>query len=274
MPCRLAIALTLFGLLLLRVPSPAGAQTPELSPQVFLGIVAAPAPPGTERAGVMIREVAPSSPAAQAGLRSGDVIAKVDDQEVKDFAALINTLTKHKPGDQLTFQVLRGGKEQSLRVTLAARPAPRVSFFERESQRAFLGVEIRELTLERKNRLGVTVDAGAVIAEVGPGTPAEKAGLRPGDVITRVDDQGIANPEDLQKAIRQAGVGKEVTLKVARSKEQKELKARLEAERSEVFAPPFFSEGRTVIQRLEQRLEELEKRISELEQKLKERSQK
>jgi putative serine protease PepD len=82
----------------------------------FLGVLAEPAPQEGEQAGVTVREVVPGSPAAQAGLKSGDVIVKVGDQQVKDFDALINTIARHKPGDKLTFQVKREGKEQQLSV--------------------------------------------------------------------------------------------------------------------------------------------------------------
>ncbi len=68
----------------------------------FLGIRAEPVP-----GGVAVRDVEPGSPAAQGGLRTGDVITKVDDQQVQNFDALVNALFQHKPGDKINLQVKR-----------------------------------------------------------------------------------------------------------------------------------------------------------------------
>jgi S1-C subfamily serine protease len=278
----LVLGLALLGLAW--ASAPAQAQPPARPPRVALGVMVEPTR-DADRAGLVVRQVEPDSPAAKAGLRAGDTITKVEDKEVKDFEGLVNTLARHKPGDSLTFQVLRDGKEQDLKVTLGERPAllpgPRSEPAERRA--AFLGVQTQRLTPELRDRLGLGADAGVIVTDVVANTPAAKAGLKPDDVITAVDGKNITDPAQLREAIQRAGAGKQVTLSLVRGKEKQEVKAELQEAPSDVglgprpmplpgfppgeFPGPAF-DGQRHVQRLERRIEELEKRVRELEQKL------
>src|SRR5439155_10694040 len=86
----------------------------------------------------------------------------------------------------------------------------------------------QELTAELKNKLGIAADKGCLVADVMENSPAAKAGLKEADVITWVNDRAVANPQELRDAIHKAGSGKEVTLKVVRGKETKEIKCQVE----------------------------------------------
>jgi len=252
----------------------AWSQPPDRPPRAFLGILAEPAPAGAERPGVFVRAVTVDSPAARAGLKPGDEIVKVGDKAMSDFDALVNSLARHKPGDKLTFHVRRDGKEQTVPVTLGERPNPLATAAAREIPTAFLGVETQELTPTERARLGVKANAGAVVREVVPGTPAAEAGVKPGDVITSFNGKEVGNPIQLRAAVQQAGAGKEVTLEVARGNETKTLKARLEASPADFFSQlPTLREG-PEFQRLQRRVDELERRLRELEAKLNQRAPK
>jgi S1-C subfamily serine protease len=80
---------------------------------------------------------------------------------------------------------------------------------------------------EEKRRLGVTVDANAVVVDVVPESPAQKVGLQPGDVITAVNAQPVHSSADVLATVGQAPPGAELTLAVARGDEVKEIKARI-----------------------------------------------
>jgi serine protease Do len=213
-------------------------------------------------------------------MQNGDVIVKVDDKDIKDFEDLANILANHKPGNKLSFGIKRAGKDQSLSVTLGEQPRQSNANRRRERASAFLGVQTAPLTPELKTQLGFDVDAGAVVMEVVPGTPAAKAGVEGKDVITGVNGTKIADPRELRQAIRKAGTGTEVTLEVIRGKDKKELKATLEEAPfglgefpfpgSPLTRPgisPFAPSDDQRVRKLEHRIEELEKRLHELEQK-------
>jgi S1-C subfamily serine protease len=235
----------------------ARAEAPNAKP--FLGVAVGPA---EQEAGATVQEVTPQSPAASAGLKQGDVIHKIDDKDVKNPQNLVEMVSAHKPGDKLTFQVMRDGKEQSVAVTLGERPVekPRVEKSARQSE-AFLGVWTRPLTAELKKQLGVEAEKGAVVMMVMPDSPAAKAGVERYDVITGVNDQTVMTPEELRNAVQKMGTGKDVTLKVIRGKETKELKAHLEESPLGFHSMPkeFGPDLQRHFQEMEKRLHELEK---------------
>jgi S1-C subfamily serine protease len=241
--------------------------------RVYLGITVEPRDDGADPAGVRVQSVTPDSPAAKAGLKAGDVIEKVGDQAVRDFDGLLAQLAKHKPGEQLTFQVKRGDAEQQLTVTLAERQA-RAEPRPRERTGGFLGVQTR----------ADDAGTGALIGDVMPDSPAAKAGLKAGDVIVSVDGKAVSGPEELRAAVQRAGAGKEVKVTVRRGDEQREFTARLDEAPVDglAFPPlPFPPPGGTGIRaivpgvleaaekvrELERRVKDLEKRLSELERK-------
>ena len=87
--------------------------TPELQDQYSL----------SSSEGVLVVEVQPGSPAADAGVKQGDVIVQIGDQKVTSQVDLFSYLRGKKPGDQVELQIVRGGDEQTLSVTLGSRPA-------------------------------------------------------------------------------------------------------------------------------------------------------
>jgi len=270
---RLMTALALAAALLIVVP----VRAQERAPGGSVGVAVEPTRPDAPYPGVVVRQVTPGSPADKAGMKEGDVITRVDKKDVKDFEDLTNTLAQHKPGDKLDFQVRRDGKENTLSVTLGRRqPRPRLGEeFPGARPSAFLGVQAMPLSREARERLDVKADRGVVVTDVVPDTPAAKAGLRRGDVITSVNGRDVADPNQLRQVVQDAGAGKTVTIKAERGKESKEFKAELEETPGGIgFSPrnfpplqgnPFGSDDR--IRRMERQIQELEKRVRELEQK-------
>jgi S1-C subfamily serine protease len=253
------------------------AQSPAATkrqPRAFLGVAVEPARDGGHP-GVVVRDVTPDSPAAKAELKSGDVIVKVGDRDVKDPDDLIAAVAQHKPGDKLTFHVMRQGQASDVPVTLGERPAARAGDEDQARERtgSFLGVLTRPLTPADKERHGLTAEQGAVVIEVLPGSPAEHAGLRRGDVITAANGKPVSDPVELRRTIERVGPGKDLALSLVRGQEKKEVRARLEESPVDGIAAPL---GRAVTSRfldtgkvseLERRVTELERRVRELEQK-------
>lgn len=262
-------------------------------PRAYLGIQ--PAPPAANSNAIVIGDVDPNGPAGKAGLKSGDRIVRVDDQAPASLDAFTDMLSKHKPGDKLSFVVQRDGKEEKINVTLSERPAEgappatdrnqgRERDRDQEAPRAFLGVAMQDMSPQLKQRLGVNVDQGVIVAEVTPNSPAAKAGLQNGDVITQANGKAITASRQLFDAIQQVGAGKEVNLKVARGSDTRDVKVTL--------AEPPADLGRTRIpglggpgsgfpridipriggdgdrmRALEKKIDDLEKRIQELEKR-------
>jgi len=88
-------------------------------PKIWLGVSLGNAPQGTD--GALVRNVFPNDPAARAGFRSGDVIVGVNDDDVKDAGAFLETIDKMEAGKEVEFRVMRSGEKQTLKATLADR---------------------------------------------------------------------------------------------------------------------------------------------------------
>ncbi len=271
-----------FSLLALLMTGPlawAQSGSEPAAPRAHLGILLGLAEEGAT--GIVVREVTPDSPAAKAGVKKGDRIVKLDDQEIPNIETFFRTITPKKPGDKFNLVVLRDGKEQSLSVTLGERPAretPAILGGPGQRRPAFLGVQTLALTPEMKQKLNVEVEAGAVVAEVVPHSPAATTGLKRDDVITGFEDQTIKTPKALRNAIQKTEPGKEVTLQVFRGKEKLTIKAKLKETEFGNFLPPGEAWNRTLgaetileqarrIRELERRIEELEKRLRAVEKK-------
>jgi S1-C subfamily serine protease len=278
---RFIVAVAASALIMAVVPALCRAQesdTPSRSGAPFLGIRAESTGQNAQHEGAVVRDITANSPAAKAGLRRGDIVTKVGDKEVKDFEDLLNALSQHRPGQKVNIEVMRNGQTKELSVALGQHPRGQFQeeeqrgapgYYGRRRQTAFLGIQTEELTPEVRSREGTSARHGVIVTEVLPNTPAEQAGLREGDVITKVDDQDISSPEDLREAIQNAGPGHEVQMDVMRGQRHRELTARLEQGSAE-FGRDFYGvspmEQNREIQRLQQRIQQLERRLRRLEQ--------
>jgi len=95
--------------------------------------------------------------------------------------------------------------------------------------RAWLGVAIQPVTPDLAKSFERADTAGALVSSVTPGSPASRAGLKPGDIITRYDGRAIARVGDLPRAVAETRVGRHVPLTVVRDGKSLELTARVEA---------------------------------------------
>jgi S1-C subfamily serine protease len=157
---------------------------------------------GTDpESGIVIASVVPDGPAAEAGVVRGDIVLEMDDEALERPADLERHLDELEPGDKVELKVLHGDDLRTLTVTLGDRHG-----------QAYLGLVpcggMREAV---SVRVGTP---GAVIVEVMPDSPAERAGLQEGDVILAVDSQKLDVENDLADLIADYEPGDTVTLEI------------------------------------------------------------
>jgi serine protease Do len=207
------------------------------------------------QSGVVIDEVYTDSPAARAGLKAGDVVVDFDGERVRSARQFQRLVAETPDGRSVKLGAIRDGQKMTLEITPEAGPGMTEWKFGGDfSSLADLETDIRGMlpkiatpeievrTFGRTRRLGVQIDTltpqlatyfgakrGALVTSVDEGSPAEKAGLRAGDVITAIDGRTVEDTEDIQRALRGTGDGAEVTIDILRDRKPQTLKAKVEA---------------------------------------------
>jgi serine protease Do/serine protease DegQ len=138
--------------------------------------------------GAVLVSIVPGSPAEKAGLKAGDVVTAVNGRAVRDAPDLRNQIGLRRVGDRLELAVLRDGKRMTVGAEVAARTASSLRGGLKNERLA--GVSVGEIP-EKSPYFGRV--AGVMVFEVATGSPAWRAGLREGDVITSVNRQPLAD---------------------------------------------------------------------------------
>jgi len=161
-----------------------------------------------EAGGALIAGVNPDGPAAKAGVQPGDVVEAVNGQKIANPRELAVQIADVKPGDTAKLQILRDGKQQTVAATVGEQPAENQVANNAQGQHeghVRLGVALAPVSPEAREQLDLPGDVrGAVVAQVQPGSPADQAGIQPGDVIVGVGGKSVGSPSDAVKAIRSA----------------------------------------------------------------------
>ena len=164
----------------------------------------------TDNLGALITQVEPDSPGAKAGLRVGDVVKELNGKAVSDAGELQVEVGQRKPGTTIHLQILRDGKQVDVPVTLADvnHRKEEVSENTGEHGKARWGIGLADLTPETRDQIQVPGDVkGAVIEQVQPGSPAEDAGLQPGDVILEVNRHKVQSAADVKQDLGSVPAG-------------------------------------------------------------------
>jgi len=146
--------------------------------------------------GAYISNLAENSGAKEAGVKSGDVITKIDDIEVNNTSALIGYIGSKRPGDKVNIVVNRNGKEKSFEVLLKNREGnTKVVKKEDKDLSALLGVELEAVEEGTLKRLGLK--SGVRVKSITNGKVRRSTDMREGFIITEVDSNEVSTPEEV-----------------------------------------------------------------------------
>jgi membrane-associated protease RseP (regulator of RpoE activity) len=269
---------------------PFGQQLPALNPGgPYLGVTFQMITPEiaaqegiTGTTGALLREVAADGPAVQAGLKAGDVVIAVNGQPVDEQHDLRARVAAFKPNDEITLTIVQGTAngptdQRDVKVKLGERPAAQSFNFEMPFQfdenglprlpfgnddlpllpnivpaasGAYLGVEYELITPDVAAREALTGTTGALIKTVVADSPAAKAGLNAGDVISAADGKPIDETHNLRDIVQSHKPGDVITLTLVKGTangptDQREMKVTLAARpaQRQFQLPPDFQPG-------------------------------
>jgi S1-C subfamily serine protease len=195
--------------------------------------------------GVLLRGIVPGSPAAKAGLKANDVVTELNGQRVEGAAQFQRMIREIPPGRTVQLTVWRDGKAQTISAVLGQNerrsreliyrepgPAePGDEFFFRMPRimppMSFpfftgprLGIDAEDLDGQLGNYFGAPGGEGVLVREVTAGSPAEKAGLKAGDVIIKLDGERVRTAGELREKLAQKHEQKSVALGVLRNRSE------------------------------------------------------
>jgi serine protease Do len=169
--------------------------------------------PRTPGGGVRVKRVDAGSPAARAGVQSGDVITAIERIPTPDFMEAFSVLARARPGRSLRLEVDRGTEgRQSLQVRLAEiTGSERAKLAEEE-----FGFSVRAMTREDLRRLRLRHPIGLIVESVRAGGPAAGEGVQRGDILTTFGGYAVTSREDLHQLLEQVEPGDEIPAEMLR----------------------------------------------------------
>ena len=224
-----------------------------------------------EEGKVEIVAIGKESPAELAKLKEGDIVLKIEGEEVTTKKMLAKEIRKRKPGKTITLKIERNGKvidvkvklgeysEKDVRLELVSKfprlfvapkppeppvvpKLPKLQKFPEPPEtkiftwglehRKYIGIYLKEINRELSEYFGVKEGRGLLVAKVSKDSPAEKAGLKVGDVIVKADGIRIERARDLTGVIQDKEKGEKIKLEVLRNKKVRSIEVEIEEERS------------------------------------------
>lgn len=211
--------------------------------------------------GVEITRISENSPAAKAGLKVGDVVLEYNGQRVEGMEQFGRFVRETPVGREVRLLISRDGNQQTLSVTVGARKdvlrsgdfgtlmpgheyrfnmpeinIPDIPLMFQSSRAGMLGVEVESLSPQLAEFFGVK--EGVLVRSVMKDSAAEKAGVKAGDVITKVDQETITTPSELSSAVRSARSKTSFPLQVMRDHRETMLNVAVDRSLREGFTPP------------------------------------
>ena len=162
--------------------------------------------------GVVVVRVMKGSPGAKAGLKQGDVILSLENNEISDKSDYSERISTYPVGNTMRLKILRDGAERSASLKVSFLPVEQVA----EYTRIWLGLNVSAIEKSLSRRYRLTTDQGVVVTGVTPSSAGGKIGIQPGDVIRQVNQARIKNEQDFKTAMVEAAGRDSVLLLVQR----------------------------------------------------------
>jgi serine protease Do len=248
---------------------------------VRLGLIVSEIDPHIQKSlkidsGVLVEQVLKDSPAEKAGIQEGDIIVKMQNQAVQDQGDLREQLKNLSDNEEVELQIIRDGEP----ITIHVKPEKRdFRDFHFSLGRNFIGVNLQELDSDLAGYFKVDPHAGVLVTSVEPDSPAAKAGIRSGDVLTHFNGKKIDTPELVREEVNDLKEGETAEITLIRQGTQQKVLVKPETrsfhgneflgnlpDMKDFANSPEFREE---MENLKEEMEQLKQELESLKEKLK-----
>jgi serine protease Do len=172
-----------------------------------------------DASGAIVSQVVPDSPASKAGLKSGDVLRELNGHKMINGSALQVAVSETAPGSTIDLGVLRDGKPQTVKITVGEfqknNTEEATNGGNTQGNSGKLGLAVANLSPDVRQQYNVPERVkGAAIETVRPGSPADDAGLTPGDVVLEVNRHPVEDADNFVNQVHSVPAGKDILLLV------------------------------------------------------------
>ena len=157
--------------------------------------------------GALVADLAPGGPAETAGIKPGDIIIEFNSKPISEMSDLPMLVAQTPIGSKITVTVLRDGKKKKIPVKIGELKETREAATRSQNTAVEMGIQVREITPDLIQALGLTEDKGILIVAVDPGSIAGSAGLAKGDVIKEVNRKPINTMVEFNEALKKTREG-------------------------------------------------------------------
>jgi len=201
---------------------------------------------------VEVYNVEKNSPAWRAGLKEGDVILKINGRRVENTSFLAAEIREKKPGEKVVLEIRRNSKIKKIEIKLGELPEkkyrrlyfkhrkfPEIDIFKPKFDKRFkfylrskkyIGVYVQECTKELAEYFGIKEGKGLLVTKVVKDSPAEKAGIKVGDVLVKADGKLLDSTDKLVSIIQKKEVGEILKIELVRNKKRRVIEVEIEEE--------------------------------------------
>ncbi|MEE4310456.1 MAG: PDZ domain-containing protein [candidate division KSB1 bacterium] len=180
--------------------------------------------------GVVVKEVSDDSPAEKAGIMEDDIITEVNGTAVRKPATLSRLIGKNAPGDKVNVTLYRNGSKKSMKIELGEKEyvshhkhGDMMKDFYMIHPRSQMGVKIMDFNDDLADYFSVKKDEGVLVLEVFEESAAEKAGIKAGDVIMKLNDEVVSTSKEIREILSEYDEGEQVSVEVMRKQSKKSI---------------------------------------------------
>jgi serine protease Do len=171
--------------------------------------------------GILVAQVIDDSPAAEAGIKQGDIIMSFRDKPITSIASFRNLVALTSPYSDVLLKIIRDGKQVKVTVKINKLTQEKEQKLSHGQQSEELGLTVQNITQNLAEKLGVKSGQGVLITEVKTGSVADMANIKVGSVILQVNRVNIKNTNDFNRELKKSSKDKSVLLLIKTDNKQR-----------------------------------------------------